>query len=173
MGLFSKKTKQENKMPVLPKLPDLPALPTGLGFPETKLPEEIHELPSFPTSEPGEKFSQDTIKNAIGDEEEKESFEMEPFVMPKTPKEPTYQNMPLIQPKTQEAEPVFIRIDKFEQSLEIFEKTKSKINQIEELFRETKELKEKEAHELSLWENEIQKMKLQIDKVDKDIFSKI
>jgi len=70
-------------------------------------------------------------------------------------------------------EPIFIRIDKFEESLKVFEKVKEKISEIEHLLRETKELKEQEQLELSNWEQEIQKLKLQIEKVDEDIFSKI
>jgi len=69
--------------------------------------------------------------------------------------------------------PVFIRIDKFEESLRIFKETKDKLDEIESLLNQTKELKDKEEEELSSWEKEIQDMKSQIDRVDRDIFSKV
>ena len=70
-------------------------------------------------------------------------------------------------------EPVFIRIDKFEESLKVFEKTREQIKEIEDLVRHAKDLKVKEEEELIKWEEEIQAIKEQIDKVDGDIFSKI
>jgi hypothetical protein len=70
-------------------------------------------------------------------------------------------------------EPVFIRIDKFEESLKVFEKTREQVKEIEELVRDAKELKAKEEEELMKWEIEIQTIKEQIGKVDRDIFSKV
>lgn len=70
-------------------------------------------------------------------------------------------------------EPVFIRIDKFEESLRIFEKVKKDILEIEKMLKDIKTLKEHESRELSHWEREMQRVKDQIDQVDKDIFSKI
>ena len=75
--------------------------------------------------------------------------------------------------KVESAEPVFIRIDKFEESLEIFKETKSKILDIEKMLRDIKSIKEEEEKELEEWYNEVQTMKTQIERVDKDIFSKI
>ena len=76
-------------------------------------------------------------------------------------------------PKVKENEPIFIRIDKFEESLKIFSRVKDKISDIEKLLNETKDLKNKEEEELSSWEEAVQKLKLQIEKVDEDIFSKV
>ena len=70
-------------------------------------------------------------------------------------------------------EPVFIRIDKFEDSLKIFEKTREQIQEIEDLVKHARELKAKENEELMKWEEEIQAIKEQIGKVDRDIFSKV
>ena len=187
MALFGKKDKKE--VPNLPRLPELPSLPDLPNLEAPNKPEEVHQLPAFPTSSLGEKFSQDTIKNAVTGEEE--NFEMQEPEITEAPLEkvegssgfPTQieQGTPLAQqaiekiaqPKVVAAEPVFIRLDKFEDALEIFENTKEKISEIEELLKETKELKEKEEKELSLWTSEIQNIKEQIDEVDRDIFSKI
>ena len=201
MGLFSKK-KHGEKTPSLPRLPELPTLPGLQNFPdsEDEYSKELHQLPSFPTSEFGEKFSQDIIKNAVeGDERENleipenpliaKSIEMEPQIqktnppenfsenydlnMPAIPSSTMKQTTPNYQKKIISAEPIFIRIDKFEESLKIFGESKEKIKEIENLLKETKELKLKEDKELSLWEIEIQELKKQIEHVDKDIFSKI
>lgn len=183
MSLFGKKEKKES--PALPKLPELPSLP---NFEETN-DEEMHRLPSFPNNNFGEKFSQNTIKNAVSGENENE-FEMsqpqeneaplEKIKSFREPKKiesgfPTQEktNKGYSKKRVDSAEPVFIRLDKFEESLKIFEETKEKIGEIEELLKETKELKDKEEDELSEWASEIQNIKEQIEQVDKDIFSKI
>ena len=196
MGLFSKK-KQETV--ALPKLPEVPSLP--VQFPTNhevhSEPEERHELPTFPNNSFGEKFSQNTIKNAVeGDREESPQIQRTEIPMPPIPKPqiskpkpqinkiPELPEDPIIPSLEMEkiekpashvkrTEPVFIRVDKFEDGLKIFDKTKDRISEIEVLLKETKELKQKEEEELSLWEKEIQEMKKQIEKVDQDIFSTI
>lgn len=205
MGLFGKKENKESipKLPELPKLPKLPATsqPTyqqGYNIYDDQIPtkefptmdsyeKEIHELPSFPTDDFSDKFSQNSIKSAVSGRQEKEpvmqnldDYEIESEPMEKEPKlekilPPIKKpQMPMEQePKTHSDEPVFIRIDKFEESLKIFDKVKDKMTEIEHLLRETKELKEKENEELSDWEEEVQKLKMHIEKVDKDVFSKI
>ena len=49
----------------------------------------------------------------------------------------------------------------------------SKIIKIEKTLKNIKEVKENEERELASWENEIEMIKKQIEKVDKNIFSKI
>ena len=51
--------------------------------------------------------------------------------------------------------------------------TKQQISEVEKMLREIKKVKEKENEDLIFWENELQKIKGQIEKVDEDIFSKI
>lgn len=186
MGWFKKKTKEDKKKEVptlleLPKLPEFPKLENEkVDLTKSKL---IHQLPSFPTSSLGEKFSQNTIKDAItGKKEGEEVFDADDFV-------PTEDEIQMMQrkPFTREAtssdfktsksvkrkEPIFIRIDRFEECLQIFEKTKTKILEMESMLKEIKRIKEKEEKELEFWENEIKTIKKQIEKIDKDIFSKI
>ncbi len=71
------------------------------------------------------------------------------------------------------AEPVFIRIDKFEESIKVFQDIKSQISEIEKLIKNTKEIKSKEEEELLSWEKEIQAIKNQVEKINQDIFSKV
>ena len=70
-------------------------------------------------------------------------------------------------------EPVFIRIDKFEEVLKIINESKKKISDIDKNLEEVKKLREKEEKEIQAWENELRIMKGQIMKIDRDIFSKL
>ena len=207
MGLFGKKDKKEEvkssipNLPELPKLPELPAM-NEFAYEEDSLPQ----LPRFPNNSLGNKFSQNTIKEAIsGKKEDEEVFSAEdfpdedelekgmmqkPLQKPRTEEFENYndeeETIPT-KPKSQEvpqnfitknymtrkAEPVFIRIDKFEESMKIFQDIKSQISEIESLIKNTKEIKAKEEEELASWEAEVQTIKNQIEKVNQDIFSRI
>jgi hypothetical protein len=71
------------------------------------------------------------------------------------------------------AEPIFVRLDKFEESLELFDKIKKKISEMDKMLEEIRIIKENEEKEIISWEKEIQTIKQQIKKIDDDIFSKI
>ncbi|MCK5043383.1 hypothetical protein KAR52_00045 [Candidatus Pacearchaeota archaeon] len=195
MGWFKKKEKTGGRKEIsqlheLPKLPELPELPEP--FEKNKSSKSIHQLPSFPNDSLGEKFSQNTIKEAItGKKEGERVFEADDFesdedyeerMMPKpvkTPRTKEFSSSKIPQEfkaaarKVKEAEPIFIRIDKFEESLQIFEQTKKQISEIEKMLSNIKKVKEKEEEELEFWEGEIKTAKEQIEKVDEDLFSKI
>ena len=198
MGLFKKK---EEKRPDLSKaldnstLPELPSLPDTNDFPSLEeFDRTSKQLPTFPKNQFGEKFSQKAIKEAVSGEEEDEGvseFSREPLrnkVMSRELEESEFQDMPkMIQrrsypvpqefmsaaKKVREAEPVFIRIDKFEESLKTFEKTRQKIMEVEKMLLDIKLLKEQEEKELDSWEKELQFIKNQIERVNNDIFSKV
>jgi len=190
-----------NSMPKLPTLPELPGHAEFPEIPEVNKPtpgellnlknesSDIHKLPSFPTSSVGEQFSQNTIKTAVGlpensyeyDETEDTDEDMPKMVHEKI-KKPVFKTPKHIEEdnkqkeiisKVKSTEPIFIRIDKFEESLKIFKTAKGKISEIEELLKNTKEIKKDEQAELTRWEDEILQLKMQIEKVDEDIFSKI
>ena len=196
MGLFRRKDKKKEvpSLPELPKLPDFPRLEDKESLGSN---EFIHQLPGFPSNSLGKKFSQDSIKDAVtGKKDGVEGSEVDEFGMMEDMRRI---RGPLIKPLTEEltedidregdifterdvgvskvmkrgVEPVFIRIDRFEEGLHIFEETKKKISEIERALGETKRIKEKEDRELQEWENEIRTIKDQIEKIDRDIFSKI
>ncbi len=190
MGLFGK-NKKEVKKEVIPSLPDLPKLP---DFPSLEKEEKIrYGLPSFPSNSLGARFSQDTIKGAIsGSEDEfEEEYEMSKSPIKKVmtreirdqplkifekeiSKKPYEKNARRIfESGTSAEEPIFVRIDKFEESLKIFSNIKKKLLEIEKTLEEMRKVREKEDLELREWENEIRLMKGHIEKVDRDIFSKI
>ena len=74
--------------------------------------------------------------------------------------------------RIKDAEPIFVRIDKFEESRRIFERTKEQIYEIERELNKIKSIKQEEDKELASWEQEILNIKEKISKVEKDIFSK-
>lgn len=179
MGLFKKKQKKEEipKLPELPEPLELPKLPEV----ETSYPKNLPQLPQYPSNTLGNQLSQNTIKEAVTGKKEGEvgaanlpqlhkiksplGSELHKISPIETPKK--------IEKRTKSKKPVFIRIDKFEESLDIFEETKNKIMEMEKMLIEIKELKEKEEKELSEWEAQIQTIKNQTEKVERDIFSKI
>lgn len=193
MGWFGKKEKEKKKEGI-PSLPELPKLPE---FPEMEKDSKksIHRLPNLPNNSLGEKFSQDTIKEAItGKKEVEGSFKADEFALENNmqrmqepqkkslTKEISHQIEKRIEvpkefkgvaKKVKEIEPIFIRIDKFEEGVKTFERIKEKISEIEKLLEDTKRVKEEEERELETWENEIKSVREQIEKVDKEIFSKI
>ena len=200
MGLFKKEKKDSGKndskkmnVPesTMPKLPELPKLPDFQGYEEDSdyNENELPQLPSFPNNTLGNKFSQNTIKDAVAGEKEVEPEEAEDFEENEEPmmQKPLAKTMPASEMPEQrnypsysrtyttqkKPEPVFIRLDKFEESMDIFNNAKEQISEIEKFLNEIKNLKQKEDEELNSWEDQIQEIKKQIEKVDQDIFSKI
>ena len=186
MGFFNKKEKKsETDIPALPRLPRLSEFSDMDN-------RAIHQLPSFPSNSFGKKFSRDSIKDAVSGERGEGDFYADEF----SDNEMRMMREPLRRPLTeeieedeeaefperiervrgsfrQEAEPVFVRIDKFEEGLKLFESIKSQISEIERVLAETKRLKEREEAELNSWENELKRMKGEIEKMGRDIFSKV
>ena len=177
MGLFNKKEKKEStKISDIPELPELPKLPDfpGKGFDESK---EISQLPRFPNNALGNKFSQDTIKDAITGKKESEpeeivnefeSTENTQMIQPPL-KEIRIRDLPItnIIPKQQniskEQEPLFVRLDKFEDSHKV----------LNDMRKQIKEIKQKEDEELKEWSSQLQNIKNKIERVEQDLFSKI
>ena len=184
MGWFGKKEEKRESMslPELPKIPELPHLGKSRDFDRITLPS----LPSYPNSSFGKKFSQNAIKDAVSGEEEdeiEEDFDENEFPEEeKTPKLlPGFvkrQTMPeeytsRVSGFKGKMEPVFIRIDKYEDALKMFEDAKKKIMEMEDTLKHIKKIKEDEYHELKEWESEIQKIKGDFERANRDIFSKL
>lgn len=244
MGWFNKKQgaplpaaqPKPGSLPELPKLPELPDLPEI----KTQKKEPVPQLPSFPNSSIGKKFSQNTIKDAVKGkepvaqemhvpegrkgggfsqaddfaesimqtmpkkpkkqkfrkpvatkeveeefdfpsteeiEEPEEEFDMEDLEL-EPQKTPDFDFEPssaegYAKPGAMKKEPVFIRIDKFEEALKTFEKTKKEIAEIEKVLTDIAQVREDEDKELENWQNDLVKIKDQVAKVDQDIFSRI
>ncbi len=186
MGFFKKRVEKKEDIPKLPELPRLPELPE---FPdiEENSGGRISQLPSFPNGSLGDKFSQNTIKEAITGKKEVEEVKADEFVekyreggkiqmmqKPLIREGGRRESYPLFEKtKTREAEPIFIRIDKFEEGSQTFEEVKKQILEIERMFEDIRKIKEKEEKELEFWEEEIKQIKEKIEKINNNIFSKM
>ena len=179
MWPFKKKKEKEEKAPELPELPELPKLSE---LPETKefapspkplkLPKST--LPSFPPSPAGEKISREAVKHAVTPSPptpKPEPVERRTRELPKKARVPEL-SVREVSPKIK-VEPVFVRIDRFQDSMAKFQDVKRKVLEIENLLRDIKELKAKEDAELHEWENEIQDAKSKLDKIDQTLFKKL
>jgi pentatricopeptide repeat protein len=187
MSLFKKKKEVKKETSSLPNLPKLPELPKFPG-PDDKE-KQIHKLPSFPSNSLGTRFSRNTIKEAVAGKEEDELLaddfpdKDEMRMMQEPARKPlteeieggTPSKLKKLESEIEEGitEPIFIRIDRFEEALKIFNEMKRKVSEIDRVLEDIRKVKEKEDNELKIWENEIRSMKEQIEKVNKDIFSKI
>jgi len=159
MSWFSKK--EDEEAPRLPELPSLPELPRE----EERI---LPQLPSLPSNSIGEKFSQDTIKDAVQSKkiyDDEDDEEEEQISVPREFKEAAK----IVRKK----EPVFVRIDKFEESIDNFDKAKHKVSEIEKLLSHIKEIKEEEEEELQKWSEEVQLIKDMFENIDKELFSEL
>jgi len=175
------------ELPKLPELPRISELPKFHDIPETKYfgmqksPEiknyqEHQALPSFPGSNLGEDFRQESIKSAIGPAIpaiERRTVEISESKAPKLPKHKFSAPSQPYEKLSKKIEPVYIRIDKFEFAIKSFKEIKNKVSEIEDLLSEIKEIKQKEDEEFRAWEHELEIIKSRIEAIDKSIFSKL
>lgn len=172
MGWFNRKKEQ------ISELPDLPELPINNDFSLNEIhdiPElKINELPKLPNSNISD---QNNIKNLIDTNMQKSRFEPlftteeEPkFDTKKYTKEITkkYENKSYVK----EANPIFIRLDKFKQTSDTLEEMRRKLEEIDHSLKRIREIKSKEDQELTEWEKEIDIIKTKIDDIERNIFSK-
>jgi len=178
MGLFKKKEENKIEVSTLPELPKLPELPISRGGMEDS-DELISQLPSFPNNSLGDKFSRYNIKEAITGEKEEEG-EADEFAEEKIQRMPTPSIKEVSSPrdfyrfeKTKEVEPLFIRIDNFEEGSKNFEEVKKQISEIENMFSDLKKVKEDEEKELNSFENELRAVKEKVEKINQNVFSKV
>jgi hypothetical protein len=200
MGLFGKKDKEETpSLPDLPETDDI-VLPSSKNLPTEppKIPEievdKLPELPKMEKSNPPEKQIKDKIyspevsepdfspsnQNNQMQKSNFESPETPPRISPpvkKTPRAvemaPSMLNQDFEKPFTKKAEPIYVRLDKFEETITAFEDIKTKIKEIEEILQKTRDIKQKEEEELMEWEREVQVIKARIDSIDKGVFNKL
>jgi hypothetical protein len=75
--------------------------------------------------------------------------------------------------KDNSREPVFVRIDKFQQAKNDFEEIRKKVSEIEKVLGKIKEVKSREEKELEEWSQNVEKLKLRLIEIDSGIFNQI
>lgn len=184
MSWFNKKDKKELKSSS--DLHGLPPLPDDFGerFPDSMSKANLPQLPNFPQSQLSEKISNEAVKQIIKEDLPKfnpqlASKHMVQEIEDDLPEIPDVNNMPLIKPTTREiksfvkVEPVYVRIDKYQESLINFQEVKRKLLEIENLLKDVKDIKAREDSELDAWEQEIQKAKDKLALIDSTLFQKL
>ena len=155
MGWFNKKEEKEDSNSELPELPKLPNFQRLDPLQPPRLPsapqirEPYTQLPSLPNSATGNRFSQNAIKDAVISSPPLENMEIqrgeeeeEIPMIPQLPKKKFAIEIPeeyhAPKSRTKKDEPMFIRLDKFEESVQIIEKAKKELEEVESKLAETK-----------------------------------
>lgn len=183
MGLFRKKKRDEefDEVPELPDLPGdddfrMPVMSSNIASPPGLESVEVNSLPSLPEYDGEDRFRQNEIKNAIIRPEARRALLNS---LPKgerslidAPASRSIEMSELIK-RTKKAEPIYVRLDKFETTVQAFEGIRKRIMEIEELLSKIRDVKSQEEKELIEWENEIQVIKARIEAIDRDVFGKL
>jgi len=174
----------------LPRLPTYPSNTFGEKFSQSAIKEaisgekedefEVSDADEFALDEDRMQMMQKPLKGIMTREIDgeripraREISDEEEIVSREFPRTRVPEHFTEAARKVRRAEPVFIRIDKFEESLKTFEETKKKISEIERLLKDISRVKEEEEKELNAWQENIQTIKKKIDKIDSEIFSKL
>ncbi len=165
MGFFKKSVEERKvELPPLPsadepKLPDLPPLPSI----NKNLSASLPSLPDTPNSD---SFELHAIKsNIMGEPEEKMRRTIE---LDDIPTRSTIARKMEIK-----KEPVFVKLDKFKDSIAKFEEIRAKVSEIDSSLRKIKEVRDREDQELKAWEQKVQLIKEKVDGIDSSLFSRI
>lgn len=183
MGWFKKK-EDKGGLPELPPLPDDFGKPKELNLPNLpSIKDELPPLPTFPSNKIGEKLSQEILKQSIKDSEfkpsdfpplaeEKEEVEIKPRVMEIQETFKPKSSVREIKPALK-IEPVYVRMDKYQESLSAFHEVKKKLMEIENSIKDVRDLKAREEIELQGWEEEVRKAKEKLVDIDSILFQKL
>jgi hypothetical protein len=150
----------------LPEAPELDSIKDAVG----KMPEDDSEFPRLPQAKlnPSSNFFNEQMT--------------EPSEFPDAPEEKTYSeparesiydvpSKESIKPRFKE--PIFVRIEKFRESIGHLEGINKKIQELMELMDKIKQTRAKEEDEISKWEKEIIDIKEKLSAIDQKLFNKI
>jgi len=163
--------KKEVKKPVLPALPGSESLPELPQLPEERQNQEFPTLPQM--NQTKDNLDLGIIKSTIFPQVRKmdSASEYQPSFKPEERLESDYEaNSQNNQTKD---EPIFVKIDKFHDALDNFNKIREKVLEIENELKNINEIKTKEEEELKEWESEIQSIKARMNAIDNSLFSRI
>lgn len=192
MPLFKKKQEKVEKafdLPELPGFPEVQEIKEALK-PKELLNEAIPPLPAFPSIPyyPPLVQAQQLQKPDIKKTEEiglpvwqetkqpvtRELTELTPLkAAPVYPSVLEHVEERKERTEFRAREPIFIKIDRFSEALSNFESIKTKVQEIDDLLKRTKEIRQKEQEEFDAWEKEIIEIKEKIDSIDEKLFSKL
>jgi len=178
MQLFKKK-KEDAKG--LFELPELPGFPEMREIKEALKPREeaIPPLPALPSASQYPVQAQQLQRPDIRKTEEIGSMsapltrEIMPVQMPRTSYPMQEENEEQVQRGSKQREPIFVKIDKFNDALNNFESIKQKISEIDSLLKKVKETRTKEQEEIDSWEREVEEIMSKVNNIDQKLFNKL
>lgn len=94
-------------------------------------------------------------------------------MFPATQKPMNLSPPPANKPEPKEAEPIFVRIDRFQAAQKNFEQIKEKVEEIESVLKRLKDVKSQEEVELKGWTEDVEKIKSKLSELDQGIFNQI
>jgi len=163
--------KKEVKKPILPLLPGSGSLPELPQLPEERQNSEFPTLPQM--NQTKDNMDLGIIKSTIFPQVRKmgSASEYQPSFKPEEKFDSTSDiDSSINQGKN---EPIFVKIDKFHDALDNFNKIKEKVLEIENELKNITEIKNKEEEELKEWESEIQSIKARMNAIDNSLFNRI
>lgn len=177
MAFFKHKEETDkSSLPELPGLSDMPELP---ALPPSNK-STVQPLPTFPRTTLGESQGLGAIKNIVEENKEydyeirktnpieKRTIELSEMTATQTPRKSF-----LSEASISQKEPVFVKLDKFQDAIKKFSDIKIKVNEIEDALNKIREIKDKEEQELKSWEQEVQMIKDKVEVIDSSLFNKI
>ncbi len=138
-------------------------------------------LPSFPNNSTGESLGIQAIKHAINprfdepgiyDNETHKEFSNDSVINEHLVTLSKSRFPEIVEEFSREAEPIFVKLDKFKYAVENFEKVREKVGDIGKMLEQIKEIREKEDAELRSWEENLRSIKLKIESIDNSLFKK-
>ncbi len=184
MGLFNReKGVRSENIPRLPSLPDISAydeLPELPQLPPQNFQKkfEAQPLPSFPKNQFGDSLGIQAIKSSINSEN-MGSFSSSDRRAIEFPEKSILSNQDVQETLNQSSfsssgkEPVFVKLDRFQESVRKFHEIKEKVGKMEETLRDIRMTREKEENEMKNWETEVQLIKEKVKIIESSLFRKI
>ena len=150
MGLFNRKKKEERS--ALP-LPEFPKLPSETNFPFYD--EQLNEKKETSMQKPSFNMTE-----SYDFEEKNSEQQFDEFTPRRSP----------ITIERRDDKPIFVKIDKYKESVKTIESIRTKIEEAESLIKNLTRLREQEEKELQEWQSSLDDVKQNLMKVDKNLF---
>ena len=157
MGFFSKKKKEERILP-LPEFPRLPNESSSTFYDEqiNDKKDMFQKSQEFKKIIPTEDFSFEMPRSKF----EKEEMDFEELAPRKS--QLTFEK--------REDKPLFVKVDKYKESLKTVESIKTKLEEADNLLKKISRLREEEEQQLQEWQNNLEEIRQKLIKVDKNLF---
>ncbi|HLD98056.1 MAG TPA: hypothetical protein VI815_01905 [Candidatus Nanoarchaeia archaeon] len=186
-------TENESQIPQKPSmLPSFPASKSGDNFSQNIVKETVSESDYNQDSQAYNEYDIPEANKYPPIMQKPRAMEYDNFSQQKRPstfemsenpklkklgkqKEVYYQDtqMNVQQRQIKQKEPLFVKLDKVENTISALNEIKLRMSEIDSLLRNLKEIKMKEDQELREWERELETVKTRLDQIDKDLFKDI